>query len=329
MKEKEQNRSIIYAVIGILIVVLAVGVIGMLTIGTDQEELQGEIEVEQYRVSSKIPGRILEICVKEGDYVNAGDTLAILSSPEVEAKRQQADGVKDAAQAMAQMAARGARQEQVNSAYEMWQQALAGADVAKKSYERIERLFKEGVVTAQKRDETYATFKAMEAQERAAKNQYEMAKNGARREERIAAQAQLESAEGAVKEVSAYMEETVQLAQKAGEVSEIYVMEGELVGTGSPIMTVSVMSEVYTTFNVREDMLGGMKVGDTFTAFCPAFNKELKLKVYYMKDQGSYAAWKATKSTGDYDLKTFEVRAHLVRPFDGLRPGMTVVVRKE
>lgn len=169
--------------------------------------------------------------------------------------------------------------------------------MAKKSYERIQRLFDEGVVTAQKRDETYAAYKAMEAQMKAAKSQYDMAVNGARKEEKRAAAAQVNRAKGAVQEVEAYMHETVQTAQMDGEVSDIYPKLGELVGTGSPIMTISMMKNIYATFNIREDQLNGMKVGDTFTAFCPAFSKDLQMKVYYIKDQGSYATWKATSPT--------------------------------
>lgn len=315
------------AILAIIVVVIVVGIIGHFTFGTTTEEMQGEIEVEQYRVSGKVPGRILEIRVKEGDYVHVGDTLAILDCPEVEAKKAQALGAENAAAAMSDMAQRGARQEQINGAYEVWQQAKAGAEVAQKSYERIQRLYDEGVVTAQKRDEVYATYKAMEAQERAAKSQYDMAVNGARIEEKQAAAAQLSRAKGAMQEVNAYMRETVQLAPAEGEVSEIYPKVGELVGTGSPIMTISMMEKVYATFNVREDMLHGMKVGDAFTAYCPAFDKDVQLKAYYIKDQGSYAAWKAAKTNGQYDLKTFEVRAHLVAPFEGLRPGMTLVVK--
>ena len=325
MNENQQNKSILFAIAVFVAVVLAVGAIGYICIGTAKEEIQGQIEVEEYRVSSKVPGRILEICVKEGDYVHAGDTLAILDSPEVQAKKAQATSAEDAATALSDMAQAGARQEQIRGAFELWQQALAGAEVAKKSYERIQRLFDEGVVTAQKRDEVYATYKAMEAQEKAAKSQYDMAKNGARNEEKRAAAAQVNRAKGAIQEVNAYIHETVQIAQMDGEVSTIYPKVGELVGTGSPIMTISMMDKVHTVFNIREDQLNGMKVGDTFTTFCPAFNKELEVKVYYIKDQGSYATWKATKSNGQYDLKTFEVKAHPIKPFDGLRPGMTLV----
>lgn len=325
MNEKQQNKNVMLAVAAFAIVVLVVAAIGYFTIGTAEEVIQGEIEVEEYRVSSKVPGRILEICVKEGDFVHAGDTLAILDSPEVEAKKAQAASAEDAASALSDMAQNGARQEQIRGAYEIWQQAIAGAEVAKKSYERIQRLYDEGVVTAQKRDEVYATYKAMDAQAKAAKSQYDMAQNGARAEEKRAAAAQVNRAKGAMQEVNAYIHETVQIAQMDGEVSAIYPKIGELVGTGSPIMTISMMKEVYATFNIREDQLRGMKNGDTFTAFCPAFNKEMQMKVYNIKDQGSYAAWKATKTNGQYDLKTFEVKARPVNAFEGLRPGMTVV----
>lgn len=310
------------------IVVITVGAIGYLTIGQEEEIIQGQIDVEEYRVSSKIPARILELRVKEGDYVHVGDTLAILDAPDVEAKRQQAESAENAAAAMSEMAQAGARREQVQAAYELWQQAKAGLDIHKKSYERVQRLYDEGVMSEQKRDEAYASYKAYEAQERAAKSQYDMAKNGARSEEKAAAQAQVDRAKGAVSEVSSYINETVQTAQIEGEVATIYPKVGELIGSGSPIMTISIMNDVWGAFNIREDQLEGMKIGDTFNAFIPAFNKEVTFKVYSIKDQGSYATWKATKTNGQYDMKTFEVKARPTEMFDGLRPGMSVIIRK-
>jgi HlyD family secretion protein len=184
-------------------------------------------------------------------------------------------------------------------------------------------------MTAQKRDEVYANYKAFEAQEQAAKSQYEMAVNGARQEEKRAAAAQVNRAKGAIREVDSYIRETVQTAQFEGEVSSVYPVVGELVGTGSPIMSISIMSDLWGTFNVREDHLNGMKVGDTFTAFSPAFNKDINMKVFYIKDQGAYAVWKATKASGQYDLKTFEVKARPVAKFDGLRPGMSLIIKNK
>lgn len=327
MENKAQKNSIILAILGFTGVVVIAGLIGYLTIGKSDDVIQGEIEVSEYRVSSKVPGRILELRVKEGDYVHVGDTLAILDAPEVEAKKAQAQSAEEAASAMKLMADNGARQQQIQGAYEVWQQAKAGLNIAKKTYERVQRLFNEGVMSAQKRDEALAQYKAYEAQEKAAKSQYDMAKEGARKEERMAAAAQVNRAKGAVQEVSSYINETVQVAQIEGEVSDIYPKVGELVGTGSPIMSISIMSDVWGTFNVREDQLNGLKIGSEFTAFSPAFKKDVKMKVYYIKDQGSYAVWKATKSNGQYDLKTFEVKARPVTKMEGLRPGMTLVMK--
>ena len=183
-------------------------------------------------------------------------------------------------------------------------------------------------MSAQKRDEAYANYKAMEAQMKAAQSQYDMAVNGARMEDKMAASAQVGRAKGAVNEVNSYIHETVQVAQIEGEVSDIYPKVGELVGTGSPIMSISVMDDMWGTFNVREDELGNMQVGSEFTAFVPAFNKDIKMKVYYLKDQGSYAVWKATKANGQYDLKTFEVKARPVDKLEGLRPGMSLIIKK-
>ena len=328
MSAKTQHNNILLAVLGFVTVVIVVGLIGFFLLDRSPDIIQGEVEVSEYRISSKVPGRILELRVNEGDYVHVGDTLAILDAPEVQAKKTQAQSAEDAAAALSDMAQAGARQEQVSGAYQLWQQAKAGLEIAQKTYERVQRLYDEGVMTAQKRDEAFASYKALQAQEKAAKSQYDMAVNGARQQEKRAAQAQVNRARGAVQEVQSYIRETVQVSNVEGEVSSIYPKVGELIGTGSPIMSISVMSDLWGTFNVREDKLKGLKVGDTFTAFVPAFNKELKMKVFYIKDEGSYAVWKATKANGQYDLKTFEVKARPEDVFEGLRPGMTLIVKE-
>ena len=305
-----------------------VALIGFLALGRDPDIIQGQVEVSEYRVSSKVPGRILELRVKEGDFVKAGDTLAILDAPEVRAKMSQAQGAESAAAALELKAQNGARKEQIQGAFSVLQQAKAGYEIAEKSYNRVQRLFDEGVMSAQKRDEAFANYKAMEAQMKAAQSQYDMAVNGARMEDKMAASAQVNRAKGAVQEVNSYIHETVQIAQKEGEVTDIYPKIGELVGTGSPIMSIAMMEDMWGTFNVREDQLNGMQVGSEFTVFVPAFNKEVKMKVYHLKDQGSFAVWKATKANGQYDLKTFEVKARPVEKLEGLRPGMSLIIKK-
>ena len=322
------HKRILLMVAVFTLAIVAIGLIGTLAFKSEPEVIQGYVEVSEYRVSSKVPGRVLELRVKEGDYVKVGDTLAILDAPDVKAKLAQAQSAESAATAMDQMANNGARREQINGAFALLQQAKAGLEIAQKSYNRVQRLYDEGVMSAQKRDEAFANYKALEAQVKAAKSQYDMAVNGARREEKLAAAAQVNRAKGAVQEVSSYINETMQIAQKEGEVSNVFPKVGELIGTGSPIMNISILDDMWGTFNVREDQLNGMQVGSTITAFVPAFNKEIKMKVYYIKDQGSYATWKATKANGQYDLKTFEVKARPIKPFEGLRPGMSLIIKK-
>lgn len=329
MSEKTQHKNILLAISAFTIVVIVVAVIGFVCFGNnDDNVIQGEVEVSEYRVSSKLPGRIAEICVTEGDFVHKGDTLAILDVPEVEAQKRAAEATQDAAKAVSEMADNGARKEQIQGAYQLWQQAVAASDIAEKTYKRLQNLYNEGVISAQKRDEAFAAYKATQAQVLAAKSQYDMAKSGARNEERKAASDQANAAKNTTDVVKSLLRETVQIATADGEVSEIFPKVGELVGLGSPIMSISEMNDMWGTFNIREDQLNGMKVGDTFKAYCPAFDKEIEMKVYHIKDQGSFAVWKATKTNGQYDIKTFEVKARPSKPVEGLRPGMTLIIRK-
>lgn len=328
MSKKSQHNNILLAVIGFTAVVIIVGVIGFFTLEHDDETIQGEIEVSEYRVSCKLPGRIVEIRVKEGDYVHVGDTLAILEVPEVKSQEKMLQATNEATMALQDLTDAGARKEQVQGAYQLYQQAMAAAEIAKKTYTRIQNLFDEGVMSGQKRDEAFAAYKATEAQVQAAKSQYEMAKNGAREQEKRVAASNTKASKSAVDVVKNLLKETIQVAQVEGKVSSVYPKVGELVGLGSPIMSISIMNDMWGTFNVREDRLAGLNKGAEFTAFVPAFNKDIKMKVYYLKDQGSYATWKATKDNGDYDRKTFEVKARPITKLDGLRPGMSLIIKK-
>ena len=328
MSAKSQHQNILLAVMGFSIAVLIVAIIGFFTLGKTDEVIQGEVEVGEYRVSCKLPARVVEIRVQEGDFVHKGDTLAILEIPEMNAQEKVAQSTEAATQALSNLTEEGARREAIQSARQLVVQAKAATDVAKKTYDRMQNLFSEGVMSQQKRDEAKAAWEVALAHENVMKSQYEMAKNGARTEEKKAVQSQANAAKHAVDVVRSVLKETVQVAAVDGEVSDIYPKEGELVGMGSPILRISMMKDMWGTFNVREDQLNGLKVVDTFTAFSPAFNKELKLKVFEIKDEGSYAVWKATKSNGQYDLKTFEVKARPINPFDGLRPGMSLIVKK-
>lgn len=310
-------------------IIACVAIAGLFLTSGGPEIIQGQAEVTEYRVSSKVPGRILEFRVKEGDSVSAGDTLALLEAPEVIAKMEQARAAQAAAQAQNEKAMKGARQEQIQAAYELWQKAQAGVSIAEKSYKRVKNLYEQGVMPAQKLDEVTAQRDAAIATEKAAKAQYTMAKNGAEREDKLAAEALVNRAKGAVAEVESYIKETYLIASADGEVAEIFPKVGELVGTGAPIMNIAQLNDMWVTFNVREDLLEKLTVGSEFEAVVPALgNRAVQLKIYYMKDLGSYAAWKATKTTGQFDLKTFEVKAAPLHKVENLRPGMSVIITK-
>ena len=328
MSAKSQHTNILLAVAGFIAVVLIVALIGHLALHREPDQIQGEMEVEEYRVSGKVPGRILALMVKEGEFVHAGDTLAIIEAPEVRAKMVQAQNAADAATAMAQMAQNGARKEQIQAAAQLLEQAKAGLEIAEKSYKRMKKLYDEEVISAQKYDEAEAVYKSAQAQVKTAKSNYDMAVNGARQEERRAASAVAGQARGAVQEVQGYMHETVQTAQMPGVVTDVYPKVGELVGTGTPIMTIAMMDDQWATFNIREDQLKGIKVGQEITVQVPALDIETKMKVTSMKDKGSFAVWKATKASGQYDQKTFEVKARPAEAIDGIRPGMSVILKK-
>ena len=328
MSAKCQHTNILLAILGFAAVVLIVALIGHLALHRAPDEIQGEMEVEEYRVSGKVPGRILALLAKEGDFVQAGDTLAIIEAPEVNAKMVQAQSAADAATAMAQMANNGARKEQIQAAAQILEQAKAGLEIAEKSYKRMKKLHDEEVISAQKFDEAEALYKSAHAQVKTAQSNYQMAVNGAREEERRAAAAAAGQARGAVQEVRGYVKETIQTAQMAGEVTDVYPKVGELVGTGTPIMNIAMMDDQWATFNIREDQLKGIKVGQEITVRIPALDIEAKMKVTSMKDKGSFAVWKSTKASGQYDQKTFEVKARPAEAIDGIRPGMSVILKK-
>ena len=324
--KKYALNNMMLAFIATLIVVLLVALAGFFLLTPPDEVIMGQAEATTVRISGKVPGRIESYRFQEGDKVKAGDTLVFLNTPEVKAKLMQAEALKAAAEAQHAKALKGAREQEITGAYELWQKAKAGLEIAEKSYNRVRNLYEKGVMSAQKKDEAEANYNAMVATEKAARSQYEMAKEGARKEDKAAAAALVNQASGAVAEVESYVEEEALTSPIDGEIIERFPEVGELVGTGAPILNIADMNDMWVTFSIREDLLAQIRIGNEIHAFVPALgNQDIVLKVYYIKDMGTYAAWKATKSTGQYDAKTFEVRARPLQPIEGLRPGMSVI----
>lgn len=327
-KRKRSKANLLIGLITLMCVVLFICLVGWIVLKPEPEVIQGEVDADEVRVSGKLAGRILKFNVEEGQEVQAGDTLVYLSTPEIYAKLQQAEGAEAAAQAQDLKAQKGARQEMIDGAFDMWQKAKAGLEIMQKSFARAKKLYDSQVIPAQKFDEAQAQYQVAIATEKAANSQYQMAKNGAEKEDKMAAAALVQRAKGAVSEVKAYMPEMTLLAPISGEISEIFPKRGELVGQGAPIINITDLSSCWVTINVREEKLPEFKMGSICTGVVPALNnKEIKLKVTYVKALGTYATWRATKTSGEFDAKTFEVKAKPLAHIPDLRPGMSVLIQ--
>lgn len=327
MEKKRKSYNLLIGIIALLFIVAAVALTGYIVSKPAPEIIQGQAEATEYRVSGKVPGRIERFYASEGDFVHKGDTLVEIDSPEVKAKLAQAMAVRSAAEAQKSKALTGARQEQIAGAYELWQQALAGQEVMEKSFSRVRRLYEQKVISAQKYDEAEAQYKAAKATCAAAKSQYDMAVNGARKEDKETATALVDQAAAAVAEVESYLGELYLTAPADGIISARFPKPGELVGQGSPIMAVTDLDDVWFTFNIREDLLHGLRIGDGLTVTVPALgDRQYRTRITYISVLESYATWRATLDTGSFDARTFEVRSVPEERIGGLLPGMTAIV---
>lgn len=288
--------------------------------------IQGTVECTTYKASSKVPGRIDAMKVAQGDRVEKGQLLYTLSTPELTAKLEQAEAVKSAASALDAAAIAGARIQQIEAALNMWEKAQAGLELARKTYDRVKNLYDQGVVPAQKLDEAQANFKAMQATAQAAKAQYDLAAAGARTEDKQAAAAKVRQAQGAVNEVESYIGDAMVYSPVTGEVSTIIAEQGELVGSGYPVVAILDMSDMWVTFNIKETLMPGIAIGTRLTGFVPALDAEVEFEVSYIAPQADFATWSATRTQGGFDIRTFAVKAKAIAPQAQMRPGMSVLV---
>ena len=292
-----------------------------------QLEIQGQAEATQVKVSSKVTGRIDSLAVKRGSAVQKGDLLFIIESPEVEAKLNQAEAAKLAAEAQSLKAQTGAQTEDIQAAYNTYLKAGAAYEYAEKSHQRIKNLHEQGVVPAQKMDEMEMQLKVARENASAAKAIWEKAKGGARMEDKSAALALVKQAEAVISEVSSYLNETKIVAPISGEVTNLLAERGELTPAGFPVITLVDLNDIWFTFNLREDLLANLRMGSSVEAQIPALGfKTVELTISYIAPLGDFATWNATKTSGDFDRKTFEVHARPTQPVEGLRPGMSALV---
>jgi len=322
------NKTKHYVIAGaILAVIIFIGFAIWILAKPIPLEVQGEVEATQVKVASKLIGRIDSLLVHKGDEVQTGTLLFTLSSPELDAKYLQASAVRKAAGAQKEKADNGAQKEDIQAAFNSWKTALAAADFAKKTFQRVDNLFKAGVVAEQQKDEAETRMKAAVQTEKAARSLYDKAEKGARYEDKATAGALVMQADGVLTEVNSYLSETRIFAPVNGEIANIISECGELVPAGYPVITIVDLADVWVTFNLREDLLAAIHKGSTFKARFPALGmKEVLLKVSYINALGEFATWNATKTSGDFDMKTFEVHAVPVDKIEGMRPGMSALV---
>ena len=324
---KENNKSLLAGLVVIIATVVIVALVGIFAIHPQKEIIAGEADAAEYRVSNMVPGHIDSLYVKEGALVRRGDTLAHIASRQVDAKMLQAEAARSAASAQSRKAQHGARSQQKEMAYQVWQKAQAAEEVYRKSYERVKGLHEKGVVAQQKLDEVEAKYKVAQADCAAAEQQYLMAQEGAQREDIDAAAALVGRAGGAVAEVQSYLDDSYLIAPCDGEVVEIFAKLGDLIGTGSPVMSVLDMNDCWFYFAVREDMLKDINTGSTVQVRIPALgNQTYACTVRKVQAMASYATWRATKTNGQYDVKSFDVKVVPQEGIAGLKPGMTAII---
>lgn len=322
-----KDRMLILTIVTVLLVLAAMAIVGFLCIKQGPDTVQGQADATEIRISGKLPGRVAEIFVEEGSHVKEGDTLVRIHSTLVDARLDQAQAMENAASATNRKVDAGTRTQIINGARDLWRQAQAATGITKKTYDRMQNLFAKGVVSEQKRDEAKAAYDAAVAGEAAAKSQYDLAVAGAQKEDKQASEALLNMAKSGVKEVNALLEDQYLTAPCDGEITEIYPHVSELVATGAPIMSLQ-KDDHWVVFNVRETLLKDIKLGSVIKVKIPALDVTEDVKVFYIRDLGTYANWQATKSTGDFDARTFQIKARPEKRIENLRPGMSVILEQ-
>lgn len=324
---EKQNRWLATAFVVVLVFVVVVSVIGMVMMSGKPVVLQGQVEATEIRISGKLPGRIDSFCVQEGRNVKAGDTLVLINSPEAEAKFQQVNALEDIAKFQNEKIDDGTRKQIIQSVLELWNKAKTDLKLAKTTYDRISTLYRDSVVSSQRKDEVEALYQSAVAAEKAAHQQYLLVSEGAQVQDKQSARALVGAAQATVNQVKALLADACLMAPESGQIATIYPKRGELVGAGMPIMSLVVLDDCHVVLNVREDYMPHFKMGETFAGDVPALDKKhISFQIYYISPLGSFATWRSTKQTGSYDMCTFEIHARPLQPVSGLRPGMSVLV---
>ena len=324
---KSSNRILFVLFIVILLIILTLSILGIFLKKEKDIVLQGQIEADEYNISGLLPGRIEKIYVKKGEKVRKGDTLIHIVSKEVIAEYEAQKALENAASLQSEKIDAGSRNQLISITKELWEGAKSDLKLAKTTYNRIKILHEDSIVSQQRKDEAEAIYKSALAAERAAYYQYQIALEGAQEQDKATAKAMAVAAQNNSEVVKALLNDARLTSPISGEVATISLNEGELTSIGTNIMTVLDIDNPYLVLNVREDLLSNFKMGGTILCNIPAIDlKDIPFIVNYISPLGSFATWKATKETGGYDLRTFEIQAVPMTKVYDLRPGMSVLI---
>lgn len=332
-QDSQNKKTSKQGLIKLFIAIMILLVLGLIAYGLWKAyqprhvELQGRVEAETIHVSTKIPSRIEQIYVSEGQKVKKGQELVLLMSPEIQAKKQQAQAALQSAQALQSTAERGSQEENIDTLYANWKSVQAQAELASKTYLRGAVLYKEGVISRQRRDEMYAAQQSAKELSKAAYQQYARAKRGSTPQQKSMADAQVEIAQAAVAEADALEAETKLYSPVDGTVSKTYGKVSELVATAVPVVSILEDDELWVSLNVREDQYRSVYQAKTLQGYIPALDQKVEFKIKNIDAEGEFATIKTTRQTGGYDIRSFKLHLVPEQPVQDLKVGMSVLFK--
>jgi len=292
-------------------------------------ELQGRVEAETIHISTKVPSRIEEFYVFEGQTIKKGQALVRFVSPELEAKKEQAQAALQSALAFQSTVNRGAQQENIETLYANWQAMKTQADLAATTYKRGETLYQQGVISRQRRDEMLAAKTSGRETAEASYQQYARASRGSTEQQKSTADAQVAMAQAALKEANALTAETELYSPIEGTVSKTYGKATELVAMGVPVVSILEDHDLWVSLNIREDLYGSVYKTKTIQGFIPALNRQTTFKIKSIDAEGDFATIKTTRQTGGYDIRSFKFHLEPEQYLPDLKVGMSVLFKIE
>src|SRR6266851_5760922 len=277
--------------------------------------VQGEVDATRLDIAARVDGRVKEIPVNRGQNVTAGAVLVQIDNPETLAKHEQMRAAMAVAEAQLANVLVGTRAEVIAARKAELERAQAALVLAQKTFDRTHTLTEQGNAPQARLDQMTDALHESERAVDQAKSAYDQAVNGYTKEERAIARTNVEKANADIQSIQSIIDQLQVYAPVASQVYQRNVEPGEYVSPGVPLVTL---------IDLAEDLVKGLKVGDRFDVHTPALaDRRVTVEIKLVATKGEYASWRATRASGDFDLRTFSIRAYPVQPVPELRPGMS------